>query len=112
MMESDEQTAQRHMRYKHLHSAIVRQMLHLHVPGRPSMSVRRSHGAGRLQHILGSREGEIALSSGLVSFLISLLDLALFGHLLFIAHIGLCVLLTSLQAMIGSDLEVFLFLFV
>ena len=61
------------------------------------------------------RDGEQARSLyrlGLSLFLISLLDLALFGHLLFIAHIGLCVLLTSLQAMIGSDLEVFLFLFV
>lgn len=68
MMELDEQTAQYHVRYEHLHSAIVRQMPHLHVLGRLSMSVCQSHDEGRLQHILGSREGEIALSSGLVSF--------------------------------------------
>lgn len=49
---------------------------------------------------------------GLSLFLISLLDFALFGHLLFIAHIGLCVLLTCFQTMIGGDLEILLFLFV
>jgi hypothetical protein len=49
---------------------------------------------------------------GLSLFLISLLDFALFGHLLFVAHIGLCVLLTSFQAMVGSDLEVLFLLFV
>lgn len=68
MMELDEQTAQYHVRYEHLHGAIVRQMPHLHVLGRLSMSVCQSHGEGLLQHILGLREGEIALSSGLVSF--------------------------------------------
>lgn len=45
-------------------------------------------------------------------FLISLFDFALFDHLLFIAHIGLCVLLTSLQAMVGSNLEVLFLLLV
>lgn len=49
---------------------------------------------------------------GLSLFLISLLDFALFGYLLFIAHIGLCVLLTRFQAMVGGDLEILLFLFV
>ena len=68
MMESDEQTAQRHMRYKHLHSAIVRQMLHLHALGPLSESVRQSLDGGQLQRIPGLRGGEIALSSGLVSF--------------------------------------------
>ena len=49
---------------------------------------------------------------GLSLFLISLFDFALLGHLLFVANIGLCVLLTSFQGMIGSDLEVLLLLFV
>lgn len=68
MMESDEQKARYRVRCRHLHSAAVRQMPHLHALGRLSASVRRSLDEGQHQRIPGSREGGIALSFGLVAF--------------------------------------------
>src|SRR4051812_21514479 len=56
------------VRCRRLHSAAVRQTLHLHALGRLSTSGLQSRDGGRLQHIPELIEGEIALLSGPVAF--------------------------------------------
>ena len=62
-----EQRAQCLAQCRHLHSVAGKQMLRLHALGRLSVSVRQSRDGGQLRRILGLREGEIFLSSGLVA---------------------------------------------